>query len=53
MMRSWFSFVPSMLFFPCLVALWFAKSRRDNLALLATMNALLLVGAIGPKLFDS
>jgi len=51
-MRSWFSFVPAMLFFPCLVLLWFVKSRRANLVLLGGMNALLLVGAIGPKLFD-
>ena len=52
-MRSWFSFVPAMLFFPCLVALWFVKSRRANLYLLGGMNALLLIGAIGPKLFDA
>ncbi|HEY5459055.1 MAG TPA: hypothetical protein VIJ81_06230 [Sphingomicrobium sp.] len=52
-MRSWFSFVPAMLFFPCLVLLWFVKSRRANLVLLGGMNALLLVGAIGPKLFDT
>lgn len=51
-MRSWFSFVPAMLFFPSLVLLWFAKSRRANLILLSGMNALLLIGAIGPKLFD-
>jgi len=52
-MRSWFSFVPAMLFFPCLVTLWFVKSRRTNLILLGGMNALLLIGAIGPKLFDA
>jgi len=40
-------------FFPYLVALWFVKSPRANLWLLAGMNALLLVGAIGPKLFDA
>jgi len=45
--------VPAMLFFPCLVLLWFVKSRRANLVLLGGMNALLLVGAIGPKLFDT
>lgn len=50
MMRSWFSFVPALLFFPGLVSLWFATSSRSNLILLATMNALLLIGAIGPKL---
>lgn len=52
-MRSWFSFVPALLFFPSLVALWFVKGRRANLVLLAGMNALLLFGAIGPKLFDA
>lgn len=50
MMRSWFSFVPALLFFPCLIVLWFVKSRRANFVLLALMNALLLIGAIGPKL---
>ena len=50
-MRSWFSFVPAMLSFPCLIVLWFVKSRRANLVLLGGMNALLLIGAIGPKLF--
>ncbi len=49
MMRSWFSFVPALLFFPGLVTLWFVKSRAANLRLLIFMNALLLVGAIGPK----
>jgi hypothetical protein len=52
-MRSWFSFVPALAFFPCLVALWFVKSARANLLLLAGMNILLVVGAIGPKLFDA
>jgi hypothetical protein len=52
-MRSWFSFVPALLFFPCLVSLWFVKGRRANLVLLAVMNALLLFGAIAPKLFDT
>jgi hypothetical protein len=52
-MRSWFSFVPAMLFFPCLAMLWFAKSRSANLLLLAFMNGLLLIGAIGPKLCDA
>lgn len=49
-MRSWFSFVPALLFFPLLVSLWFVKSKRANLVLLVLMNALLLIGAIGPKL---
>ena len=49
-MQSWFSLVPALLFFPCLVRLWFVKSRRNNLVLLGLMNALLLVGAIGPNL---
>ena len=48
-MQSWFSFVPALLFFPCLVSLWFVKSKRSNLVLLGLMNLMLLVGAIGPK----
>jgi hypothetical protein len=39
----------ALLFFPCLVWLWFVKSRRGNFAMLILMNAILLVGAIGPK----
>ncbi len=50
-MTSWFSFGSALLFFPSLVALWFVKSRRMNLVMLALMNAVLLMGAIGPKLF--
>ena len=49
-MASWFSFVPALLFFPGLVSLWFVKSRGANVTLLAMMNALLLIGAVGPKL---
>lgn len=49
MMRSWYSFIPALLFFPCLVSLWFVKSKRANFWLLVLMNLLLLVGAIGPK----
>ena len=49
-MQSWLSSVPALLFFPCLVSLWFVKSKRANLILLAVMNALLLIGAIGPEL---
>ncbi|MCL6740873.1 hypothetical protein LZ518_06985 [Sphingomonas sp. RB56-2] len=52
-MRSWFSFVPALLFFPLLVSLWFVKGRRANLLLLAVMNLLLVFGALGPKLFDA
>lgn len=51
-MRSWFSSVAALLFFPLLVSLWFVTGRRANLGLLAVMNILLLVGAIGPKLVD-
>lgn len=48
-MQSWFSFVSALLFFPCLVLLWFVKSKRANWVLLIFMNLLLLVGAFGPK----
>jgi hypothetical protein len=50
--RSWISIGAALLFLPGLVALWFVKSRSRNLILLIGMNALLLVGALGPKLFD-
>lgn len=49
MMRSWISMGTALLFFPCLVSLWFVKSRQANLRMLLFMNVLLLVGAIGPK----
>ena len=49
-MQSWFSLVPGLLFFPCLVLLWFVKSKPANFGLLLFMNLLLLIGAIGPKL---
>ena len=49
LMQSWWSFVSALFFFPGLVALWFVKSGRANLVLLAAMNLLLLVGALGPK----
>ena len=52
-MRSWFSFVPALLFFPMLVWLWFVKGREANFWLLAVMNLLMIVGALGPKLFDA
>jgi hypothetical protein len=50
-MRSWITIVPALLFFPCLVSLWFVKSRRANLILLVLMNGLLLFGALGPEFF--
>lgn len=49
-MRTWASTAVALLFFPCLCALWFAKSRRANLWLLVIMNGLLLFGAIGSEL---
>ena len=49
--RSWISLGAAVLFLPGLVALWYVKSRRANLVLLMLMNAVLLVGAIGPKAF--
>jgi hypothetical protein len=48
--RHWMSLVTVFLYFPGLVALWFVKSRRANLALLVTMIALLLAGAVGSSL---
>ena len=50
LMRSWISIGAATLFLPGLLALWFVKSRRANLAVLILMNATLLVGAIGPKM---
>lgn len=50
LMRSWISIGAAVLFLPGLLALWFVKSRRANLAVLILMNATLLVGAIGPKM---
>jgi hypothetical protein len=44
----WMSLTAALLFFPGLVALWFVKSPRANLALLLFMNGLLLAGAVGP-----
>jgi hypothetical protein len=49
-MQSWFSVIPALLFFPCLIVLWFVTTRRANLMLLGFMNLLLLVGAVGPAL---
>ena len=48
--QSLFSIGAAFLFLPGLVALWFVKSRRANLLLLLALNALLLVGALGPVL---
>jgi hypothetical protein len=49
-MRNWASITTALLFFPCLVALWFVKSYRANLWLLIAMNGLLLFGAIGSEI---
>lgn len=49
-MSHWLSTTTALLFFPLLVSLWFVKSQRANLHLLALMNLILLTGAIGPKL---
>ena len=49
-LQSWFSIVAAILFFPCLIILWFVKSRRANLKMLVFMNLLLLFGALGPEL---
>src|SRR5262245_308518 len=49
-LQSWFSIIAALLFFPCMVSLWFVKSRRANFWLLAVMNGLLLFGALGPEL---
>jgi hypothetical protein len=49
-LQSWPSITAALLFFPCLIVLWFVKSKRSNLILLAAMNGLLLFGAIGPEL---
>ena len=48
-LRNWPSISAALLFFPCLCALWFVKSRRANLWLLVIMNGLLLFGAIGSE----
>jgi hypothetical protein len=49
-LSNWMSITAALLFFPCLVALWFVKSRKANLWLLVLMNGLLLFGALGPEL---
>ena len=48
--QHWASLTAVFLYFPGLVALWFVKSPRKNLALLLFMIGLLLVGALGPTL---
>jgi hypothetical protein len=48
--QHWASLATVLLYFPGLIALWFVKSPRANLALLLFMIALLLVGALGPTL---
>ena len=45
--QHWSSLVAAFLYFPGLVALWFVKAPRWNLALLIFMIALLLIGAVG------
>lgn len=48
--QHWASLAVVFLYFPGLVALWFVKSRRANIALLTFMIALLLIGALGSTL---
>lgn len=48
--QHWMSLATVVLYFPGLVALWFVKSRRANVALLSFMIALLLFGAFGSTL---
>ena len=45
--QHWMSITAVVLYFPGLVALWFVKSPRANLALLLFMIGLLLFGAYG------
>lgn len=47
MARSWLSMGAAALYFPSLIALWFAKTKRANLALLLVANLLLIVAAVG------
>jgi hypothetical protein len=49
MARSWISMCASALYVPSLIALWLAKSKRANLALLLVANALLIAAAIGSR----
>lgn len=48
--QHWLPLLTVFLYFPGLVALWFVKSRRANLALLSGMIGLLLAGALGSTL---
>ena len=48
--QHWTSLMALFLYFPGLIALWFVKSPKANLALLLFMIVLLLVGALGPTL---
>jgi hypothetical protein len=48
--RHWMSLMAVFLYFPGLIALWFVKSPRANLALLLFMLGLLLFGAYGSTL---
>ncbi len=48
--QHWVSLVAVFLYFPGLLALWFVKSPKANLALLLFMIALLLIGAFAPTL---
>jgi hypothetical protein len=50
MARSWVSLGAVSIYLPTLAALWSAKSARDNLALLAFANAMLLVAAFGSRM---
>jgi hypothetical protein len=47
--RSWVSLGAALIYLPSLVVLWFAKSKRANLALLLFANALMLIAAFGPR----
>jgi len=49
-LRHWISITAAILFFPGLLALWFVKSPKWNLALLLFMNGVLLAGAVASKL---
>ena len=48
--QHWTSLMTVFLYFPGLLALWFAKSVRANQVLLCFMIGLLLVGALGSNL---
>lgn len=48
--QHWASLATVYLYFPGLIALWFAKSKRANTALLIFMIGLMLAGAFGSTL---